>query len=419
MFILYNYLLHLAYILIHIASFFVKRLRINLQIRREPWPDVKKNSKLFWFHASSVGEYEQVRVLAEAIKESNPEIQLFFTVFSDSAYFQKRNDTLPDYFMVLPFDFYRRMKKLINKIDPAAVFYARYDVWANMARVLHEKKIPQYLVSGTLKLSSGRANILARLFFRKIYGLLSQIFCVDLDNQKRFDSFGLYSTITGDTRYDAVKKKISAIPPAILSLNEKIKSISGKRKIIIGGSTYLRSEKMLLESHHPDEQFLILVPHHINSEHINQIEKEILDRKYNFQKYSLLAQDGVYKINKNISGLVIDATGILPFLYATADIAYVGGGFEGSVHSVLEPLVCKTAIITGPHIENSPEAVELQRKKLLYVLQRSGLQDFQEILSKIEVTSNAIHNEYAVFIRNKEGAVERIMDAIRFDLRLN
>ena len=52
-------------------------------------PSVRKidrNAKYIWFHASSLGEFEQGRPMIEKIKAEHPEYKVLLTFFSPSGY---------------------------------------------------------------------------------------------------------------------------------------------------------------------------------------------------------------------------------------------------------------------------------------------------------------------------------------------
>ena len=64
--------------------------------------------------------------------------------------------------------------------------------------------------------------------------------------------------------------------------------------------------------------------------------------------------------------LIIDKIGILSSLYDFSDIAFVGGGFSGKLHNILEAGVKGNIIIFGPKTENYPEAELLVNKNLAF-----------------------------------------------------
>ncbi len=369
MFFIYNLLLLLLYPLLFLATLFSDKLRRNWQIRKIPFKVEAHGRPVIWFHAASVGEFEQARVVAQFLKEKYPNVFLFFTVYSYSAYSQRQNDPLPDLLVALPFDFPWRMKKLLQQVQPRTIVYAKYDVWPNLARLAAKANIPQYLISATLPATSQRRGILGRKFFSKIYSYLTGIYSIHPEHTARFAEYGLNAITSGDTRFEAARDRITRCPAALKrQIAQLKKSIPSHMLVMTAGSTYETSERLLVDVlSRYNSLFVIMAPHHVNREHISKIEDLLQDKNISFAKYSQIVTENLHTIKK-IRLLLIDTTGVLPYLYGLADIAYVGGGFEGSLHSILEPALFSLPIITGPAIANSQEALDLRQIELLYVM---------------------------------------------------
>ena len=57
--------------------------------------------------------------------------------------------------------------------------------------------------------------------------------------------------------------------------------------------------------------------------------------------------------------VIVDSIGKLASLYTYADIAYVVGGFNSSVHNILEAAVYGVPVLFGPNHQKSEEAKDL------------------------------------------------------------
>ncbi|MDH5716902.1 MAG: hypothetical protein OEZ22_04595 [Spirochaetia bacterium] len=364
----YNIFLIFLYPFLVFLSIFIKRLKYNFQIRREKIEFKNNQNKIvYWFHASSVGEYESIRPLAHAIKQKKSQSLIVFSVFSDSAYTQRKNDILHDFFFVLPIDFSWKMKKLIKQINPKIIFYSRYDVWPNMVKIAASMNITQYLISAVLPAKSARGKGLTGQLYANIYKYLNNIFSVHKEHTKRFKNLSLNAKTAGDIRFDSIKMKLKNPPSNFINEGKKIKLLfNHKKAILIGGSTYSKSEDFLIETIKNNiDMGLILVPHHINKNHITKIIHTTTKNNLNFILYSNLKNR---KVNDNIDILIVDKLGLLQYLYSLANFAYVGGGWKGSVHSVIESSYFGLPLITGPYINNSQEAIDLKKRGCLYVM---------------------------------------------------
>ena len=304
------------------------------------------------------------------------------SVLSHSGYTQCQNDEIIDFFFALPFDFYFRMKKLIRNINPKLICYARYDVWPNMARTSHKMGVRQILISAALSEKSMRNRFPLSKFYYRVYGYLDKIFTIDKLHQQRFAEMGLDSVEAGDTRYDGINHRLTQKNDLTIHLKKVIREVkkvvhARKKKILVAGSTYETSEKFLIQftktfSH---EVCLILVPHHTNKAHIKNIEHELKKHSLSYVKYT----DWIKKKSKNhFSVFLVDTTGILLYLYSISDFCYIGGGFEGSIHSTIEAAFFKIPILTGPRIERSQDALDLKKMGLIHTM---CFADYREVES--------------------------------------
>ncbi len=373
----------------------------------------RSRQRVLWFHASSVGEYEQGRILAQRWKEKNPDVFLVFSVFSLSGYSQRKADRLPDLFFSLPFDFSWTMGHLADVIRPEKVFYARYDVWPNMALALFRRNIPQYIFSAQISPRSLRLKKPFDFFYKNIYGKINHIFTVDTENMERFQRLSPSVSVAGDTRFDAIEARIRDNSIASRKeLIQKIKSCAVSRKILVAGSSYLDSEKIIIQAwENPSirDQFMaILFPHHINPAHLEKIKEMINEAGLSAELLSQMELNQYKGCRKN-NIIIVDKMGLLTQGYSMADLAYVGGGFEGSVHTVIEPVFFGIPVITGPHIANSTEAVELAKMELIHPLSGTNPEDFITAMKVCLDKKKWINPRMREYFNSKKNAVKSIL----------
>ena len=417
----YNFLIYLIYPVILGVSFFSRKLRENIKIR-SVCPRFDHSGKdNIWFHAASVGEYEQIRPLILKIKQEHPRLTIFVSVFSYSAYTQCREDHLAHFFFPLPFDLYHRTQKTVKAVRPKLICYSRYDVWPNMAQIARKQEAYQVLISATLSENSSRNRFPFSLFYSKIYRSMDQIFVVDRRHQERFQRIGLSSSIAGDTRYDSIKQRIKQKNKNDSHI-QQIKKTAGQmegRKILVGGSTYETSETFLIEFIQKSKSppLLILAPHETNPGRIRKIEHKIKQHSLDYIKYTDWCQQKTKKMRSiktlsYFSILLVDIPGILLRLYSIADLCYVGGGWRNSVHSTIEPAFFGIPILAGPNIKNSQDAIDLRRIGLIQTMKNTDHNEVKLWYLSNKKKSKEIQKKTLNYIQEKSGASDKIYNKL-------
>jgi 3-deoxy-D-manno-octulosonic-acid transferase len=316
--------------------------------------------EVLWFHASSAGEFEQAKPLIEYCKERYPDSRLIASFFSPSGYDAGMKYDTVDFCFNIPLDYRKSMSRLMDTITPRALLFSRYDVWPNLTRAAHKRGIPLILFSASLREHSYRHRFPLRLLLRKTYTRLTRIYAISQSDAARFMKIVKDGQeriiISGDTRFDRIRGVIhrgSHTGPLLQKSRENL--------TFIAGSTYRVTERLLLRIavrlNSSSSIRWIIVPHEVDKKNIKRLEQDILKRGFSPVRYSTLTQP-VSLSSKEI--LIVDTIGILAFLYAEADIVFVGGSFRGSVHSVLEPAIWGKPILTGPAIANAHEAIALK-----------------------------------------------------------
>lgn len=414
--LIYNLLLLFVYPLLWLASRFHSRLKLNFELRKSlPDFSAARGKTHIWFHASSAGEFEQVRAVAIAMRRKNPRLFFSFSYFSDSTYRTRKNDTVPNTLFALPFDFPWRMKQLVNKMQPAALIIAKYDAWPNHVLAVIRAGVPVYLVSATLPEKSGRHKFPLRFFLRQVYAPMRQIFAINSEHAERLKKISPRNVVvSGDTRFDAIAERLKENQ----SKKEQLSEISGQLKgktVIVAGSTYEASENMLIGFLATQRKLggrplrLVLAPHHLKESNILRIMQKCSNSGLQAAR---LAQTG--KVAWDV--LVIDGFGLLAYLYPLADIAYIGGGFQGSVHSVIEAAIAGVPSLTGPAITNSGEALDLARDGVLRVAQKADAREFAAHVEYLWKNRQKIGESMSVYFRERLGVSERIMHTVMDEL---
>ena len=354
----------------HLAACCNRKIREGITGRRQVFEkltdqllDARNLEKTAWFHFSSVGEFEQVKPLIEAIYA---DVRIVLTFFSPSVAPNVADYSYVDAAVYLPFDTPRNAERLINIINPACLIFSRYDIWPNLVWKTSKYKIPTIIIAGTLHAGSKRLGSFARSFFRSVHQHITLHCAISEADAARFRQLCSSKdrvVVTGDTRYEQVYQRALSVEPDTEFFHGQT---TLSRPILIAGSTYADDEKVLLEAcqilrkdtaeYNPH---LILVLHEPTSDRIVEIQAELNKQKLTHRCLSELNSDANLE---DTDVLVVDTVGILAKLYKLADIAFVGGSFHGSVHNVMEPAAMAKPVLFGPTIQNSYEASLLLEK---------------------------------------------------------
>lgn len=353
-----------------------------------------------WFHAASLGEFEQGRPIIEKIKKNVPETKILLTFFSPSGYEVRKDYQGADVICYLPLDTKKNVQRFLNAIHISKAIFIKYEFWPNYLTALQERGIPTYLVSAIFRPG--------QVFFRwygKWYKALLQtfrhIFVQDADSLQLLQENGIGKvSIAGDTRFDRVADV--AAQAKQIPLIESF--IQDAKKVIVAGSTWAKDEALLVSylQKHPDVK-LILVPHEIHESHISDMLKLTGGKAL---RYSHIKSTEIQQANC----MIVDTIGMLSSIYQYAQAAYIGGGFGAGIHNTLEAAVWQVPVIFGPNYQKFREARELIAAGGGFAV--NNYEELESLLDKL-LTDNtkeaAIAGEY---VKKNTGATKQIIDQL-------
>lgn len=339
----------LALSIFYLLSFFNPKIREGLRLRRSrPWrQNPFSQSQVIWFHCAS-GEFEYAKPVIRKIKQRWPQFKIVLTFFSPSVRESASRFAGVDLAFPAPWDSPRAINEFLQAFQPRLLLISRTDLWPQMLFQCRKKNIPSLLFSATLTRSSGRMNPWTRFYFSWLTSLLTEIFCVSEADRQTFLQLnpGLRVQIKGDTRYEQVLERLRK-PQSVRD------EIRGEGPILIAGSTWPEDEAILLPMLAQTRIRSVLVPHEPTLSHIHELQKNLRELQVKHQLYSG-AENAEWDV------LVVDQTGILAELYQWGNLAFVGGSFRKTVHSVMEPLAAGCLTVVGPCHLNNREAIEFQ-----------------------------------------------------------
>ena len=354
MLFLYTLLVQIAAFLLKIVALFSPKIKLFVGGRKLVFSTleqkIKPTDKTIWFHAASLGEYEQGLPVIEKIKEHFPFHKIVVTFFSPSGYEVRKNNTVADVTVYLPLDTQKNAQQFIKFLHPDLVFFIKYEFWPNYLAELKKRNTKTYLISGIL-----RENQLFFKwyggFYRDALNAFTYFFVQNETSKKLLQQVGKTNvSVSGDTRFDRVV--------SILEKDNSLDFISQFKDdivTIVVGSSWPKDEDLVvnfINSNTFNVKFII-APHNIKKEQIQQLQNNIIKKTVLFSE-----KDG-----KNLADFdvfIIDTIGILTKIYSYADIVYVGGGFGNpGVHNVLEPATFGVPILIGPNYSHFAEAAAL------------------------------------------------------------
>lgn len=350
--VLYSFAVFLVSMFLPIVAIFNKKIKLFVDGRKETFHKIAdlKQDKIIWFHAASLGEFEQARPIIEGLKKNHNQYKILITFFSPSGYEVTKNYNLADVICYLPLDSKLNARKFIEELNPTLAVFIKYEFWPNILNELKKKEVPAILVSGILREK--------QLFFKWYGGFMRKsLEAFDhffVQNQKSKELLKLISfknvTIAGDTRFDRVSEILEQD-----NLLNFISEFKNNQYTMVAGSTWKEDEELLvhyINNEASENEKFIIAPHNIKSEAILELQKSI-------NKKTVLYSAKEDKVLEEYQVFIIDTIGILTKIYASADFAYVGGGLKTGLHNILEPATFGIPVLIGNNYDKFKEAVDL------------------------------------------------------------
>lgn len=337
----------------YLASVFNKKACQKIKGHSEIFNTLRQkadpSARYLWFHAASLGEFEQGRPIIEAIRRNNPEYKILLTFFSPSGYEVRKDYNQADIVCYMPFDTAANARKMLRLVNIERAFFIKYEFWPNFLRVLHRNGVKTYSVSSIFRKEQHFFKWYGGLFRRALRNI-EHLYVQDENSRELLAGIGIANvTIVGDTRADRVLQ--IAAESKELPLIEKFSSNS---RVFIAGSSWPADESLFIQyfREHADWK-LIIAPHVIAESHLAEIEQKL--EGFRSLRYSKVTPE-------NIDGaqvLIIDCFGLLSSIYRYGQIAYIGGGFGVGIHNTLEAAVYGIPVVFGPNNQRFREARQL------------------------------------------------------------
>ena len=374
---LYSALIYIAGFILKIVALFNKKISLFVNGRKSVFKTLEKNinssDKVIWFHAASLGEFEQGLPVIEQTKKQFQNHKILVTFFSPSGYEIKKNHPVADFTSYLPLDTPINARRFLEIVHPEFAIFIKYEFWPNYLRHLKKNRIKTILISAIFN----KKQIFFKphgVFMRKTLRTFDHFFVQDEDSKNLLNRIHFNNvSVSGDTRFDRVNEIINRDNSIFF-----IKEFKTDNMCFVAGSTWKADEDLIVsyinESSHDSIKYII-APHNIKPNQIDRLKTNINKKVVLFSEMD--------RVNlSDYAVFIADTIGILTKIYSYADVAYVGGGMGNSgLHNTLEPAVFGIPVIIGKNYAGFKEAEDLV--KLGGILSVQDQKTFNKVADKL------------------------------------
>lgn len=420
MFATYSFFVSVVGFFLKIVALFSPKMKLFIDGRTTVFENlsksISKSDATIWFHAASLGEYEQGLPVIEKIKAQFPNHKIVLTFFSPSGYEVRKNNAIADATVYLPLDTKQNAQQFLELVHPELVFFIKYEFWPNYLNELKSRNIKTYLISGIFREDQAFFKWYGG-FYRNALQSFEHFFVQNEKSKKLVQQLGFQNvSISGDTRFDRVVSIVERD-----NRLDFIEDFKNNSLTIVVGSSWPKDEEILANfiNQSPENIKFIIAPHNIKSEQILELQKSINKKSI---LYSDLQSESHVGIGRDLSLqeyniFIINTIGMLTKIYSYADIAYVGGGFGNpGVHNILEPATFGVPIVIGPNYSHFAEATALVN--LEGCVSISNQMELNETFSNL-ISNDDIRHEKghicSTFVQMNKGATDVILKHIQND----
>lgn len=367
---------------------------------------VDPQAKYVWFHAASLGEFEQGRPLMELLRHRHPEYKILLTFFSPSGYEVRKNYSGADIITYLPIDTVTNARRFLRAVRPEMAFFIKYEFWYNYLHILKHRNVPTYSVSSIFR----RDQVFFKPYgkqYSKVLKCFTRFFVQNEESRRLLAAIGIKQVdVMGDTRFDRVLQIKQASKQ--LPLVEAFVGNGSTNKVFVAGSSWLPDEQVFIPffNQHKDWK-LIIAPHVIDDDHLDKIAELLKGRKVVLYTKATMEEAAKAEV------LIVNCFGLLSSIYRYGQVAYVGGGFGVGIHNVLEAAVWNVPVLFGPNNEHFQEAQALKRVEGGFQIDDDA--SFARLMTKLmedEVFLEQSGSAAGGYVKDQAGASGKIMRAI-------
>ena len=417
----YNIVIYFVLWGIAIASLFNEKVRKMWRGEREAFKILKQkvdpNAKYIWFHAASLGEFEQGRPLMERIRKEYPQYKILLTFYSPSGYEVRKNYEGADIICYMPVDTRLNAIRFLRLVRPVMAFFIKYEFWSNFLHILKHRNIPTYSVSSIFR----EDQVFFKWYGRNYAGVLkcfTRFFVQNEESKRLLEGIGITAVdVVGDTRFDRVLqiKEAAKQLPICEAFRTGVASSQSADvphhdfKVFVAGSSWPPDENIFIPffNEHKDWRLLI-APHVIAEEHLKLILSLIKGKKV--VRYTQTTPEEAAEADV----LIIDCFGLLSSMYNYGDVAYIGGGFGVGIHNTLEAAVWNMPVIFGPNNKKFQEAQGLLKSGGGFEI--NTYEDFSGLMNSLmndEAFLKQAGDKAGAFVAHLAGATDKVLASVK------
>ena len=418
---IYNIVIYFVLWGIAIASLFNEKVRKMWRGEREAFRILKQkvdpNAKYIWFHAASLGEFEQGRPLMERIRKDYPQYKILLTFYSPSGYEVRKNYEGADIICYMPVDTRLNAIRFLRLVRPVMAFFIKYEFWSNFLHILKHRNIPTYSVSSIFR----EDQVFFKWYGRNYAGVLkcfTRFFVQNEESKRLLEGIGITAVdVVGDTRFDRVlqiKEAAKQLPICEafrtgVASSQSVDVPHHDFKVFVAGSSWPPDENIFIPffNEHKDWRLLI-APHVIAEEHLKLILSLIKGKKV--VRYTQTTPEEAAEADV----LIIDCFGLLSSMYNYGDVAYIGGGFGVGIHNTLEAAVWNMPVIFGPNNKKFQEAQGLLKSGGGFEI--NTYEDFSGLMSSLmndETFLKQAGDKAGAFVAHLAGATDKVLASVK------
>ena len=418
---IYNIVIYFVLWGIAIASLFNEKVRKMWRGEREAFKILKQKvdptAKYIWFHAASLGEFEQGRPLMERIRKEYPQYKILLTFYSPSGYEVRKNYEGADIICYMPVDTRLNAIRFLRLVRPVMAFFIKYEFWSNFLHILKHRNIPTYSVSSIFR----EDQVFFKWYGRSYAGVLkcfTRFFVQNEESKRLLEGIGIKDVdVVGDTRFDRVLqiKEAAKQLPICEAFRTGVASSQSADvphtdfKVFVAGSSWPPDENIFIPffNEHKDWRLLI-APHVIAEEHLKLILSLIKDKKV--VRYTQTTPEEAAEADV----LIIDCFGLLSSMYNYGDVAYIGGGFGVGIHNTLEAAVWNMPVIFGPNNKKFQEAQGLLKSGGGFEI--NTYEDFSGLMNSLmndEAFLKQAGDKAGAFVAHLAGATDKVLASVK------
>ena len=418
---IYNIVIYFVLWGIAIASLFNEKVRKMWRGEREAFKILKQkvdpNAKYIWFHAASLGEFEQGRPLMERIRKDYPQYKILLTFYSPSGYEVRKNYEGADIICYMPVDTRLNAIRFLRLVRPVMAFFIKYEFWSNFLHILKYRNIPTYSVSSIFR----EDQVFFKWYGRSYAGVLkcfTRFFVQNEESKRLLEGIGITAVhVVGYTRFDGVLqiKEAAKHLPICEAFRTGVASSQSADvphhdfKVFVAGSSWPPDENIFIPffNEHKDWRLLI-APHVIAEEHLKLILSLIKGKKV--VRYTQTTPEEAAEADV----LIIDCFGLLSSMYNYGDVAYIGGGFGVGIHNTLEAAVWNMPVIFGPNNKKFQEAQGLLKSGGGFEI--NTYEDFSSLMGSLmndEAFLKQAGDKAGAFVAHLAGATDKVLASVK------